>query len=63
MSEAAVTARLLRARLVASAKREADFRERVYPKRVVAGRMSQAEADDEIAAMRQIVRELEGSRP
>lgn len=44
--------------LARCAEREARMRERVYPRWVAAGRMSQAKADQEIAMMREIVRVL-----
>jgi hypothetical protein len=49
-----------RARLIAAARREVAFRERAYPKWVAAGRMTQAKADEELTAMREIVRALGG---
>jgi hypothetical protein len=62
MTEPFTVSRMDRARLVKAAWREVGFRERVYPKWVAAGRMKQAEADEEIAAMREIARELERPR-
>jgi hypothetical protein len=53
---------LERPRLVAAAKRELGFRERVYPRRVEAGKMTQKNADEEIALMREIVRVLQEGR-
>lgn len=50
---------LERPRLVACAKRELGFRQRVYPRWVEAKRMTQARADEEIALMAEIVRVLE----
>ena len=47
------------ARQVECARREVRQRERVYPRLVQDGRMSQAKADEEIEAMRAIVRALE----
>lgn len=40
--------------LIACADREIRFRQRVYPRRVADGRMTQAKADHEIACMEQI---------
>ena len=44
---------------LACAKREVGMRKRVYPRRVEAGRMTQAKADAETAAMEAIVATLE----
>lgn len=43
---------------VASARREVAYRERVYPRLVAAGKMTQALADRELAAMQAIVETL-----
>lgn len=40
-------------------EREIALRARVYPRRVAQGRMTQADADREIAAMRAILRDYE----
>lgn len=45
---------------IAAAEREVKQRERVYPRWVEAGRMTQAKADAEIAAMKAIVETLKG---
>lgn len=50
---------LERPRLVACAKRELDYRRRVYPRWVENKRMTQARADEEIALMAEIVRVLQ----
>jgi hypothetical protein len=47
-----------RGQLVAAAEREAAMRERLYPKWVAAGRMTEAQAAYEMTAMRLIAREL-----
>lgn len=44
--------------LIDEAKREAFMRRRVYPKQVIAGRMSQEEADRRIDLMEAIVSRL-----
>ena len=46
--------------MIACAKRELLMRKRVYPRRVEAGRMTQAEADKELAVMAAILARLEG---
>jgi hypothetical protein len=45
---------------IAAAEREVKQRERVYPRWVSDGRMTQAKADHEIAAMKAIVETLRG---
>jgi hypothetical protein len=45
---------------VAAAEREVRQREHVYPRRVEAGRMTQAQADRELRNMRAIVETLKG---
>lgn len=46
-------------RQIRAAKRELSMRAHKYPQWVSAGRMKQAEADEEIAAMRAIVETLQ----
>lgn len=50
-------------RCIACAERELRLRCGVYPKWVQQGRMSQAKADDEIDAQREIIRLLKGIEP
>lgn len=45
---------------IACVKREIAMRERVYPKWVASKRMTQAKADSELAAMRAVLRTVEG---
>jgi hypothetical protein len=45
-------------RQIACVRREIALRERVYPKFVSGGRMKQAAADDEIAAMKAVLETL-----
>jgi hypothetical protein len=45
---------------LACAKRELTMRERVYPRWVANGKMSQAKADHETQAMRAIIATLDG---
>lgn len=44
--------------LIEEARREADMRRRVYPRQVLAGRMTQGQADRNIAKMEAIARRL-----
>ena len=46
-------------RQIACVQRELGYRERVYARRVADGKMTQAKADDEIAAMRAVLATLE----
>ncbi len=45
---------------VACVEREIGFRVRVYARRVAEGKMAQAKADDELAAMRAVLATLKG---
>jgi hypothetical protein len=45
---------------IAAVKRELGFRARVYPRFVSGGKMTQAKADFEIAAMKDVLATLEG---
>ena len=45
---------------ITALRRELQMRGRVYPHRVAEGRMTQAEADREIAVMRAILADYEG---
>jgi hypothetical protein len=47
---------------IACVEREIGMREHVYPRRVADGKMSQAKADDELAAMRAVLATLKGIR-
>ena len=49
-------------RQIRAVKREIAMRQRVYPDRVAAGRMKQAEADDELSAMQAVLATLEEKR-
>lgn len=51
-----------RPRLIACAKRELNYRERIYPRWIEAKRITVERATEEIALMREIVRVLEGGR-
>jgi hypothetical protein len=44
---------------VAAVKREIGMRERVYPRRVADGKMTQQKANEEIAAMQAVLETLE----
>lgn len=46
-------------RQIEAVQREIRFREYVYPRRVGDGKMTQAKADDELAAMRAVLATLE----
>jgi hypothetical protein len=46
--------------LIATVSREVGMRRRVYPRRVAQGKMPQAEADREIAAMEAVLNLLKG---
>lgn len=45
---------------IAAVKREIAMRRNVYPRRVAEGRMTQAKADHEVAAMLAVLATLEG---
>lgn len=45
---------------IAALRREIHMRQHVYPSRIAAGKMSQAEADREIAVMQAILADYEG---
>jgi hypothetical protein len=47
---------------IACVAREVKMRERVYPRRVGSGHMSQGQADRELAAMQSVLATLEGLR-
>ena len=46
---------------IACVKREIGLRERVYPRWVATGRLTQRKADDEIAAMKAVLETLEAA--
>lgn len=48
---------------IEAAERELDYRLRCYPKWVIVGKMQQAKADYEIAAMRAIIATLKSLQP
>ena len=48
---------------LAAVEREIPMRERVYPNRVAAGRMTITKADHELAAMRAVAETLRGLQP
>lgn len=50
------------ARQIACVKREIALRERVYPKWIAAGRLSQKIADNELSAMRAVLATLERTK-
>jgi len=51
------------AKMLASVRREIKMRERVYPRWVEAARMTQANADEELATMRAVLTVLEQVLP